>query len=83
MVDKKEAERNLAQHERFPDISIGVDWVKTDRSFMNTPDNGKDPVVAMISIDLPLWQSDCQEKVNMHSHQVRASKDRYEQRLLM
>lgn len=82
MVDKSESERKLAQHERFPDISIGVDWVKTDRSFMNTPDNGKDPVVAMISIDLPLWQSDYQEKVNMRSHQLKASKDRYEQHLL-
>jgi outer membrane protein, heavy metal efflux system len=82
MVDKSEGERKLAQQERFPDISIGVDWVKTDRALMATPDRGKDAVVAMITIDVPLWQSDYSEKVNMRTQQLSASKADYEQRLL-
>ncbi len=52
-----EARRKLVHKERFPDFTVGVDWIKTDRAVMATPDSGKDPVMAFVSINLPIWRS--------------------------
>jgi cobalt-zinc-cadmium efflux system outer membrane protein len=47
----------LAKKNFYPDISVGVDWIQTDRAIMpNVRDSGKDPVMLMFSINLPLWR---------------------------
>lgn len=48
---------NLAKKEFYPDIGVGVDWIQTDGALMpGTPDSGKDPVILMFSLNLPLWR---------------------------
>ena len=44
---------DLANKNRYPDFMVGVKWVQTDRSFANTPENGKDPVMATVGFSLP------------------------------
>jgi cobalt-zinc-cadmium efflux system outer membrane protein len=51
----QESRRKLVHRNRYPDATVGVDWVKTDRALMTTPSSGKDPVVAFVSINLPVW----------------------------
>ncbi|RKY08059.1 MAG: TolC family protein [Planctomycetota bacterium] len=47
---------DLAKKKFYPDISLGVDWIQTDDARAGgTDDSGKDPIVAMLSINLPIW----------------------------
>jgi outer membrane protein TolC len=47
----------LAKKEFYPDIGVGVDWIQTDSALMaGTRDSGKDPVVLMFSMNLPIWR---------------------------
>ena len=45
----------LAKKQFYPDITAGMSYIATDTSSMpGTVDSGKDPVMAMISLNLPL-----------------------------
>ncbi|MHC4570088.1 MAG: TolC family protein, partial [Planctomycetota bacterium] len=47
----------LAKKKFYPDIGVGVDWVQTDGALMpGTRDSGKDPVMLMLSLNLPVWR---------------------------
>ena len=47
----------LAKKDYFPDITLGLNFVDTDDSTVGNPrDNGKDPLIAMISVNIPLWR---------------------------
>ena len=47
----------LADKNYFPDITLGVNYINTEPRHDAIPiDNGKDPLVASISINLPVWQ---------------------------
>ena len=57
LVLKEEAGIKLAGKNYYPDISLGVDYVDTDDALNpDMADSGKDPVMAMVSIDLPIWR---------------------------
>ncbi|HIJ72042.1 MAG TPA: TolC family protein [Planctomycetes bacterium] len=47
---------DLAKKKFYPDISLGLDWIQTDNAVVGEPgDSGKDPVIATISLNLPIW----------------------------
>lgn len=47
----------LAKKNYFPDVTLGVTYIDTGAARMGgVPDSGKDPVVAMVSINLPIWR---------------------------
>jgi len=56
LAEKEKTGIALAKKEFFPDVMLGVDYIVTDRALMPTPDNGKDPVIAGFSINLPIWE---------------------------
>lgn len=40
-----------------PDVMIGMDYLMTGEALASgTPDSGKDPVVAVVGLDIPLWR---------------------------
>lgn len=46
----------VAKKKFYPDISLGVDWIQTDDARAGDPSgNGRDPIIAMLSINLPIW----------------------------
>jgi cobalt-zinc-cadmium efflux system outer membrane protein len=46
----------LAQKRYWPDVTLGVDWIQTDDARMDgVSGSGRDPVVAMVSFNIPLW----------------------------
>ena len=56
LAKKEDLATKLARKDYYPDITIGLDYVDTGESRMpNTPDSGKDAVIAMASINLPIW----------------------------
>jgi len=48
---------DLAKKRFWPDVGVGLGWVDTG-SAMNpsTPDSGKDPVILMFTMNVPIWR---------------------------
>jgi len=46
----EQAKETLAKRNWLPDVTLGADWIETG-------DGGDDPLIANISINLPLWHS--------------------------
>lgn len=56
LVLKEDAGIRLARKNYYPDITLGVDYVDTGAAQNpDLADSGKDPIMAMASISLPLW----------------------------
>jgi outer membrane protein TolC len=56
LVRKEQFAIKLAKKTYYPDITIGLDYVDTDEALMpDTPESGKDPVIAKASVNLPIW----------------------------
>ena len=53
--NKKSVE--LAKKDYYPDFTFGLNLIDTDDSPVGNPsDNGKDPMIASVSINIPLWR---------------------------
>ena len=61
---------DLAQKDYFPDVTVGMSYIQTAPSThgRHPPDDGKDPVVAMVSVELPIWR----EKLDAGVREARA-----------
>jgi outer membrane protein TolC len=47
----------LAKKKFYPDLGIGVDWIETDGAIApGVRDSGKDPVILMFTMNLPVWR---------------------------
>ena len=62
----------LADKNKYPDFSVGIKWVQTDRSFANTPENGKDPVMATVGFSIPWDQRKYNELISSAMSDYRA-----------
>jgi cobalt-zinc-cadmium efflux system outer membrane protein len=57
MATKEDYAIRLAEKDFYPDVTLGLDYIDTaSRSDANPIDNGKDPVIAMLSVNLPVWR---------------------------
>jgi cobalt-zinc-cadmium efflux system outer membrane protein len=55
-VAAAKARVELAKKKFYPDINVGIDWIQTDEAITaGVRDSGKDPVIAMLSLNLPIW----------------------------
>jgi outer membrane protein TolC len=45
----------LAKRERLPDFTLGVQYIQTGDSSTPVADNGNDPIIGTVGINLPLW----------------------------
>ena len=55
-IAKNEKARALAEKNWYPDITLSLETIDTKGALMHgTKDSGKDPLMAMVSINLPLW----------------------------
>ena len=51
----------LAKKKFYPDLGVGVDWIDTDDAMTSgVPDSGKDPVILMFTMNLPVWRKSYQ-----------------------
>ena len=56
-IESARSKVELAKKRFYPDIGVGVDWIQTDDALMaGTRDSGKDPVMLMFSLNLPIWR---------------------------
>lgn len=55
-VEEHEQRTELAWQEYFPDVNLGVEWIDTGRrAGQDVPNAGEDPVVGLVSVNLPVW----------------------------
>ena len=56
LAEKEDISIKLAKRDYYPDFSLGVDYIDTDDALNpNVLDSGKDPIIAMVSVNLPIW----------------------------
>jgi outer membrane protein TolC len=69
MAAKEDFAIKLTEKNFYPDMTVGVDYIDTDsRSDIDPEDNGKDPVIAKLSINVPIWH----QKYNAIGKEARA-----------
>ncbi len=57
LAAKEDLAVKLAKKNYFPDVTLGVDYIDTvSRTDINPDDNGKDPLIAKLSVNVPIWQ---------------------------
>ena len=51
-------EVNLAKKNYYPDVTLGLGYIDTAKSTggRHPDDDGKDPIVAMVSVNVPIWR---------------------------
>ncbi len=74
-LESARSKLELAKKSFYPDIGVGVDWIQTDDATMaGTRDSGKDPIILMFSMNLPIWRdsykaAEIQAKANVRKTQ--------------
>jgi len=65
----------LARKEYFPDITVGLSYIDTAHSTggRHPSDDGKDPIVGMVSVNLPIWWNKLQAGVREARHRHTAA----------
>jgi outer membrane protein TolC len=56
-VEAAKARVSLAKKKFYPDIGVGLDWIQTgDALGTGVGDSGRDPIILMFTMNLPIWQ---------------------------
>ena len=57
-IVRSKREIDLAKKDYFPDVTLGLTYLHTASSSggRNPSDDGKDPVVGMVSVNVPIWR---------------------------
>ncbi len=81
-ISRQKLRIDLAKKEYFPDIKLSVDYIDTATSTggRRPSDDGKDPVVAMVSVNLPIWRNKLSAGVREAKHRYFAAQRRKVQR---
>ena len=70
----------LAQKRYYPDVSLGLDWIQTDSARgSNVWGSGRDPIVAMISVNIPLWTDSYKAGENQARAKMRKARSQHMQ----
>ena len=74
-IARSKTQIDLAQKDYYPDVTFGVDFIDTsDRIGPNPPrDSGQDPVIAMVSLNLPIWKDKLDAGVRQARYQYNAA----------
>jgi len=79
MIEAAERSLDLAHKRYKPDFSLGVTFMETGESLMETSESGKDPIAVMATLNIPLWRSSLRGGVDGARHSVKASRHTFEQ----
>lgn len=56
MAEKEKKNIDLARKDFYPDLTLGIESIYTGGALMpGTPDSGKDPLIASLSFNFPIW----------------------------
>ena len=78
-VEKSKDALKLAKREFFPDLTVGVTQIETgDALNPSTVDSGKDPLMVMFSVNVPIWLNRLNAGVQEAKASVQASENSLE-----
>jgi outer membrane protein TolC len=85
-IQRARSRIRLADKQFYPDIGVGVDWIQTDHALApNVRDSGKDPVMLMLTLNLPVWRDSyraAREQARAELRQVQQARIETENTLL-
>jgi outer membrane protein TolC len=73
VVKKQKKGVELAKKQFYPNFTLGVTYVETGSAVMPTDESGKDPVIAMVGVNLPIWHQKYSAGVRQAEARVRAA----------
>ena len=79
-TEKEKANYGLVRQDRYPDVTVGVNWIDTGRAIAPTPENGKDGIIASVSVNLPVWTSTYRSRENAAKSHVAAASEMLSQK---
>ena len=86
MAEKDSYMIGLARKNYYPDFTLGLNYISTDPRYdANPTDNGKDPLVASVSINIPLWRkkyNSIKREALAEQRSVRRSREELENSLI-
>lgn len=79
MGEKKRLMAESATAQKYPDFALGVDYIETgDALNPDMEDSGKDPVIAMITVELPIFSSSESAEVDAFEAEARSLESKRE-----
>ncbi|MCA9408754.1 MAG: TolC family protein [Candidatus Omnitrophica bacterium] len=78
-IEKEKDNLKLAKREYFPDLTVGVTTIDTGEA-MNpaTIDSGKDPLMVMFSVNVPIWFDRLYAGVEEARSSLKAAEEQYQ-----
>ena len=74
-IERAELLLNLEKKNGRPDLSLGVDYIRTGEGMATAKDSGKDPLVFMATLSLPVWRDKYSAEVRSVAEQVQVARD--------
>ena len=68
----------LARLDYYPNLTFGVDYIFTGEAVMPTADSGKDPVMAKVMINLPVWRRKYRAREEQARKKLQAARNHLE-----
>lgn len=72
-VERAELLRDLEKKNGRPDLSLGIDYIRTGEGMSTAKDRGKDPLVFMATLNLPVWRDKYSAEVRSAAGRVQAA----------
>ena len=79
-VAAAERDASLARMEYIPDVTLAATYIDTDtRAGASVPDDGKDPIIGMVTVNVPVWWERLAAGVAEAEHRHQAASHQREQ----
>ncbi|KAA3599372.1 MAG: TolC family protein [Calditrichaeota bacterium] len=63
LVEKEKAKTKLSEKDFYPNFTFGIDYAFTESGTTQLKDDGKDPLMLMFGISVPIWREKYSAKV--------------------
>ena len=72
-IEQGDKQLKLAQRNRWPDVTLGVQYIDTGDASIPVSNSGKDPVIGTIGLNLPIWVGKNSSQIQAASHERAAA----------
>jgi len=77
-VEKAEYEKSLARLDRFPDFTLGFDYIQVGNSHTSVSNDGQDAWMGTVSVNIPIWFGKLSSQFKEKEAKLKASKKNYQ-----
>ncbi len=80
-LDSDNAETRLSELQRYPDFTVGINYIQVGDNGSPAPDAGRDPWNVSIAVNLPIWEGKNRAAIRAAKSTARETEQMYRQRL--